>query len=174
VKPADIRIRKANQADFTTVAEMHYPVWRQSWRGILADDMLDTIATPNRWAAVDYPRNLILSGWSMWIAEFRGKVIGMTIFGPYLGRPDQLQIDALYIATENQYCGVGGLLLDQATRCNPSRDVISWCAEKNYRAREFHETKGFRPDGRTFNWEPLPGVIVPHLGYRLYRSAPQF
>ncbi len=36
VEASDIRIREATPDDFADVAEMHYPVWRQSWTGILA------------------------------------------------------------------------------------------------------------------------------------------
>ncbi|RDZ64576.1 hypothetical protein C3R29_15465, partial [Mycobacterium tuberculosis] len=51
-------------------------------------------------------------------------------------------------------------------------DMILWCAEKNSKARGFYEKKDFHIDGRTFTWKPLSGVNVPHVGYRLYRSAP--
>jgi GNAT superfamily N-acetyltransferase len=171
VKSAEIRIREARPADFAKVAEMHYPVWRRSWSGILADYMLDMIATPKRWATVVYPQDLSRPGWSMWIAESRGKALGMTIFGPDTANPHQLQIDALYTAEGSH--GVGGRLLNKALHSNPSGDVILWCAEKNHKAREFYEKKDFRLDGRTFVWKPLPGVTVPHVGYRLYRSAPE-
>lgn len=53
----------------------------------------------------------------------------------------------------------------------PGRFIL-WCAEKNSKARGFYEKKDFHIDGRTFTWKPLSGVNVPHVGYRLYRSAP--
>lgn len=170
VRHGDIRIREARPADFTKVAQMHYPVWRQSWSGILSDFLLDMLATPKRWATETYPQDLSRPGWSMWIAESGDKTLGMTIFGPDAVNPADLQIDALYTASENQRLGIGGRLLEKAVRANPSGDVILWCAEKNRTAREFYEKRNFRLDGRTFVWKPLPGVPVPHLGYRLYRS----
>ena len=175
MKSSDIRIRQAKPIDFAQVAEMHYPVWRESWTGILADYMLDMLGTPKRWATVVYPQDLSRPGWSMWIAESRGKTVGMTIFGPDSANPDHLQIDALYTAAECRHLGVGGRLLNKAVRSNPSGDVILWCAEKNRKARQFYEGKNFQLDGRTFIWKPLPGVTVPHVGYRLYQyqSAPQ-
>jgi len=173
VRRRDIRIREAKPADFANVAQMHYPVWRRSWSGILADYLLDMLGAPKRWATETYPQDLSRPGWSMWIAESDGKTLGMTIFGPDAVNPDDLQIDALYTAEESQRLGIGGRLLDRAVRANPPGDVILWCAEKNLKAREFYEKKNFRLDGRTFVWKPLPGVPVPHLGYRLYRSASQ-
>jgi hypothetical protein len=87
---------------------MHYPVWRQSWTGILADYMLDMLGTPKRWATVTYPEDLNRPGWSMWIAESGGKTLGMTIFGPDAANPGHLQIDALYTAEESHHLGIGG------------------------------------------------------------------
>jgi GNAT superfamily N-acetyltransferase len=169
VKASDIRIREAKPSDFAKVAEMHYPVWRQSWAGILADYMLDILGTPKHWATQTYPENLSRGGWTMWIAESGGKILGMTMFGPDRASPDQLQIDALYTAQEGQRLGIGGRLLNKAVRSNPSGDVILWCADKNHKARQFYEKNNFQLDGRTFVWKPLPGVTVPHVGYRLSR-----
>lgn len=172
VRRDDIRIREAQPADFANIAQMHYPVWRQSWSGILADYLLDMLGSPRRWATETYAHDLSRPGWSMWIAESDGKTLGMTIFGPDAANPHDLQVDALYTAEQSQRLGIGGRLLAKAMRANPSGDLILWCAEKNYKAREFYEKKNFRLDGRTFVWKPLPGVPVPHVGYRLSRSAP--
>ena len=95
---SDIRIREAKPDDFANVAEMHYPVWRQSWTGILAPPLLDILGPPKRWVAEIYPQTLSRRGWSMWIAESGGQTLGVTIFGPDTAAPDDLQIDALYIA----------------------------------------------------------------------------
>jgi GNAT superfamily N-acetyltransferase len=170
VKSGDIKIRAAKPADFARVAEMHYPVWRESWAGIVADYLLDMIATPRRWATETYPHDLSRRGWAMWIAESGSKTLGMTMFGPDSARPDHLQIDALYTAAEGQGLGIGRRLLNKAVRSNPSGDVILWAAEKNHKGRQFYEKNDFQLDGRTFIWKPLPGVTVPHVGYRLYRG----
>ncbi|BBX74226.1 N-acetyltransferase [Mycobacterium shinjukuense] len=169
MKPGDIRIREAKPADFAKVAKMHYPVWRQSWTGILEAHVLDMLAQPNRWATELYPQTLNRRGWAMWIAESGGQTLGMTMFGPDPARLDEIQIDALYIAEHSQRHGIGGRLLTKALRSNPSDDVILWCAEKNHKARSFYEKKNFELDGRTFAWKPLPGVSVAHVGYRLRR-----
>jgi len=173
VKSADIRIREATPKDFAKVAEMHYPVWRQSWSGILADYILDVIASPKLWATVSYAQDMNRPGWCMWIAEYGGKPVGMTIFGPDAENPRHVLLDALYTAAGSHHRGIGSRLLNKALRSNPSGDVMLWCAEKNRPARDFYEKKNFRLDGRTFVWTPLAGVDVPHVGYRLYRSEPQ-
>jgi GNAT superfamily N-acetyltransferase len=167
--PGDIRIRQADPADLAGVAEMHYAVWRQSWAGILLPAVMDLLGPPKRWAAQVYPQTLNRPGWAMWIAECGGRTVGVTIFGPDDDAPDELQIDALYIAEDSQRHGVGGRLLDAVLGAHPSGDVILWCAEQNPKARRFYEKNSFRVDGRTLTWEPLPGIRVPHLGYRLVR-----
>jgi GNAT superfamily N-acetyltransferase len=169
VTASDIRIREAKPDDYADVAEMHYPVWRRSWTGILAPPLLDILGTPKRWAAEIYPQSLNRTGWSMWIAESAGRTVGVTIFGPDSDAPDRLLIDALYVTEESQRLGVGGHLLETAMSTHPSGDVVLWCAVENGRARSFYEKRNFRIDGRTLDWEPLPGVIVPHVGYRFTR-----
>ena len=173
MEASHIRIREAKPADFANVAQMHYPVWRRSWSGIVTAPVLDLLGPPTRWVAEIYPQSLSRRGWSMWIAESGSQTLGVTIFGPDADDPEHLQIDALYIAEESQRHGIGGRLLNKALSSNPSGDVILWCAEKNGKARRFYEKKNFLVDGRTLNWEPLPGVIVAHVGYRFYRSAPR-
>ncbi|OBJ02556.1 GNAT family N-acetyltransferase [Mycobacterium sp. 1465703.0] len=166
---ADITLREATPIDFADVAAMHYRVWRQSWAGVLPAHVLDALTSPKRWAVLLYPRDLSRPGWRMWIAESSGQLLGMTIFGPDPDDPERLQLDALYISPESQRHGIGGLLLAKVLDCDPGCDVVLWCAEANAAARRFYEKNDFHPDGRTLNWEPAPGVKVPHLGYRLRR-----
>jgi GNAT superfamily N-acetyltransferase len=173
VKSKDVIIRRAGPTDFAKVSEMHFPSWRKSWAGILDDYVLDLIATPQLWVTVKYPEALNQSGWSMWVAEARGKLLGMTIFGPAARNPDDLQIDALYTAEEAKGLGVGVRLLNKALRSNPSGDLILWCAEKADKARQFYEDNDFQLDGSILVWEPLPGVRVRHVGYRRHQSAPE-
>lgn len=171
MRSSDIRIREAKPKDFARVAAMHYPVWRQSWSGIVAPHVLDMIVTPKIWVETSYPTTLKRGGWSMWMAESRGRLLGMMLLGPDLSNPKHIQIDALYVVENNQRAGVGSELLDKALHEYPDNDIILWCAEKNQKARDFYEKKEFQIDGRTYTWKPLPGVSVPHVGYRLYRSA---
>lgn len=166
---ADIRIREATPDDFVRVAEMHYPVWRRSWTGILITPVLDLLGPARRWVADVYPQSLNREGWRMWVAESGGRTLGVAIFGPDADDPEDLQIDALYVADECQRHGIGGRLLDEVLGTHPSGDVILWCAEQNAKARRFYEKNDFHADGRTLDWEPLPGIKVAHVGYRLSR-----
>lgn len=62
VKPSNIRIRAAKPIDFPKVAAMHYPVWRQSWTGILDPYLLDMIGSPKLWVEESYPQSLKRGG----------------------------------------------------------------------------------------------------------------
>ena len=170
MEASDITIREATPEDFSDVAAMHYPVWRRSWNGILAAPVLDLLGPAERWVADVYPQSLNRRGWRIWIAESGGRTLGVAIFGPDSDDPDALQIDALYVAEESQRHGIGGRLLDEVLSSHPSGDVVLWCAERNGRARRFYEKNNFQVDGRTLNWEPLPGLVVAHVGYRLRRG----
>jgi GNAT superfamily N-acetyltransferase len=166
---ADVTVREATSVDFADVAAMHYPVWRKSWSGVLADQVLDGLTSPRTWAVLLYPRDLSRPGWRMWIAEAAGQLLGMTIFGPDPDDPERIELDALYISQASQRHGVGSQLLAKVLDADPRSDVVLWCAQANGVARRFYEKNNFHLDGRTLDWEPLPGVKVPHLGYRLTR-----
>lgn len=166
---SDITIREAEPIDFARVAEMHYPAWRRSWAGIVASPLLDILGPAQRWAVDVYPQNLARPGWQMWIAESGEQVLGVAILGPDPADPDVVQIDALYVAEHCQRQGLGGFLLDTALSEGPSGDAVLWCAVKNDKGRRFYEKKNFELDGRTLDWEPLPGIRVPHVGYTLRR-----
>lgn len=166
---ADLTIREATPTDFAEVAAMHYSVWRQSWCGIVPEQVLDGLTSPKTWAVLLYPRDLGRPGWRMWIAEAGGQLLGMALFGPDPDDPERLELDALYISQASHRHGVGGALLAKVLSSEPRRDVVLWCAEANGIARRFYEKNGFRLDGRTMDWEPAPGVKVPHLGYLLRR-----
>ncbi|OBG33414.1 GNAT family N-acetyltransferase [Mycobacterium sp. E3198] len=169
MQASDIAIREATPDDFAEVAAMHYPVWRRSWAGILLPQVLDLLGPPKRWVAEIYPQSLQRRGWRMWVAEAGGRTLGVTIFGPDSDQPEDLLVDALYVAEESQRHGIGARMLGEVLGSHPSGDVILWCAEQNDRARRFYEKNNFRVDGRTLDWEPLPGIKVAHLGYRLKR-----
>jgi GNAT superfamily N-acetyltransferase len=171
VKSGDVKIRRAGPNDFAKVAEMHYPVWRRSWNGILEDYLVDLIGSPKEWATVKYPEAVNRLDWAMWVAEARNKILGMTIFGPDTATADTVRLEALYTAEAAQNLGIGIRLLNKAVRSNPSSDVILWCAENNSAARQFYEDNEFELDGRSLLWTPLAGVSVPHVGYRRHRCA---
>ncbi|HVQ98459.1 MAG TPA: GNAT family N-acetyltransferase [Mycobacterium sp.] len=166
-----VEIREARVPEYRQVAQMHYRAWRQSYQGIIAAVLLDLFDDPLHWAYNVYPEKLSQPGWTMWLAESAGQLVGVSIYGPEPDRPDRLEIDALYVVPEHQGQRVGSLLMADALTAHSSGDVVLWCAEQNHRARRFYEAKGFELDGRRWDWKPIPGLAVPQVGYIFKRSV---
>lgn len=165
----NFEIRRAQEEDFPSIAQMHYPVWRESNDGVMTLFVLDMFDTPETWPDKAYKPKLSRPGWAMWIAESEGQPVGVTIFGPEAANQNLVELDSLYVARKDQ--GIGSSLLAKALDSQPSDDVILWCSEENRRARGYYYNRGFRLDGRTQIWEPVLGVRVSQVGYRLNRSA---
>src|SRR5262245_48075982 len=137
---SEIQIRKAEPGDYTNVAQMHCPVWVESYNATLPESTIRNIA--KIWAGVDY-RKRVNNGLTIMLAEAGDEVVGMTIFGPDPRNPGDLYIDALYVKRECQRRGVGSALLAKALASEPSADVVLSCYENNGNARCFYEGKGF-------------------------------
>lgn len=129
--------------------------------------VLDQFDGPETWPDKRYRATLSAPGWTMWIAESDGEVVGMTMFGPTPDDPHLVELDSLYVATKNQ--GIGGSLLGKALDSQPSDEVVLWSPRKTRGHAITTGTRGFRPDGRAWIWVPMSSVQVPQLGYRLYR-----
>jgi GNAT superfamily N-acetyltransferase len=163
----DIKIREAQQADYEKIAQMHYPVWLESYNATMAPSMTDIFVTC--WAEKEYPRK-VSEGATIMLAESGGEPVGMTIFGPDPKNPNNLHIGALYIKREKQRGGMGSALLEKALASQLLGDVTLLCGEKNYKGRAFYADKGFeRDNSKDFSWEPIPGIEVLELGYTLHR-----
>ncbi len=163
----EIEIRKAQPEDYEKIAEMHYPVWLESYNVIMPPSMTDVFV--NGFAHVWYPQR-VSEGDTIMLAESDGKPVGMIIFGPDPNNPNNLHIGAMYIKREKQRGGIGSALLEKALASQPSGDVTLSCTENNRIARDFYEQKGFERDGNDFRFEPwLLGVEASELGYIFHR-----
>ena len=89
--PPGLGIREAGPAEFREVAEMHYPVWRKSYTGIIPETEFPRLGDPACWAGLDYPAKLTPDGWAMWLAECGGEPVGMSIFGPDTSGADRME-----------------------------------------------------------------------------------
>src|SRR5262245_48501740 len=124
----NVRLRQAGPDDYDAVVKMHYPSWRESYRGVLMPHVLD-LFDPQTWITADYPVRVNRPGWAMWLAESDGELVGMSIFGPEPDHPDRLEIDSLYVAMGHHRQGVGAVLLNHMVDSHPSGEIVVWCAE---------------------------------------------
>ncbi|REJ08217.1 GNAT family N-acetyltransferase [Microbacterium bovistercoris] len=143
------QVRPARPADAAGMAEMHVASWRETYRGLMRDEVLDDpglVAWRERFwtAALTDPRygsNLVA------VAELDGAIVGVAMSGPPLDEdatwPRQLYV--LYLLAAVQGSGAGAALLDAVLP--PGIAAGLWVADPNPRAQAFYRRHGFRADG---------------------------
>lgn len=131
------------------MARVHVGSWRETYRGIMADDVLDDpgfVATRERfWTAVlTDDRN---ANYRVAVAESDGPVIGVAMSGP----PEEADASwsrhlyLIYVLATGHGSGAGPALLDAVIDAHESAAL--WVADPNPRAQAFYRNHGFLPDG---------------------------
>lgn len=143
-------VRAAVPADAHEVARLHVRAWRSAYRGLIAQDYLDSLTpeavadrytfarvglrTPSTLVAVDGPA---LRGFA---------TAGLCRDGEL---PNVGELMALYVDPAHVGAGVGALLLTAARarlRAVGVTGAVLWVLDANTRARRFYERDGWRPD----------------------------
>lgn len=138
-------VRAARAEDAAAIARVHVDSWRTTYRGTLADELLDSLSYSERekqWRAAAGRSDRYL-----YVAEAEGAgVVGFAAAGPErLGDPTfKGELYALYILQEYQSKGAGRLLMGAAAR--HLRDagypsMLVWVLATNP-ARRFYEAMG--------------------------------
>jgi ribosomal protein S18 acetylase RimI-like enzyme len=157
-----ITVRHAEAADAAALAAVHVDGWRAAYRGLVPDELLDSIAVGRR-----------ESGWRerladqadpsvTLVAELGGAVAGFcSVIAP--ARDDDAEVGtaeiaAIYIDPARWRTGVGSALLGAALG-DLERDgwqrVTLWVLAGNHPALAFYARFGFEPDGTS---KELPGL----------------
>ena len=144
-----VTVRRARPEDATEMARVIVRSWRETYRGVVPDHVLDDpgfeSARERFWTAAltdeRYRRNRIA------VAERGGEVIGVAMSGPV--DDPALEWDhhlyVLYVVAAEHGSGAGLALLDAVVR--PDEDVALWVADPNPRAQAFYRKHGFVADG---------------------------
>lgn len=106
-------------------------------------------------------RDTLLPRAEVWVAEIAGRPVG------YLALADDV-LDQLYVGPGDQGQGVGSLLLAKAKALRPA-SLRLYAFQRNHRARDFYETRGFVPVGFSNgagNEEHEPDVLYEWRGTR--------
>jgi len=143
-----VSVRDARPDDATEMAHVHVASWRETYRGLMPDDVLDApdfLARRERFwtAALTDPR---YSTNRVAVAEAAGVVVGIAMSGP--AREDagvDSELYLIYLLESAHGSGAGQALLDAVI--DPSASVGLWVADPNPRAWAFYARNGFRPDG---------------------------
>lgn len=140
-------VRPAEPDDIPALAHVHVQGWRETYRGLFPDHLLDDPEfEPRRrrfWTAVfTDPR---YADHRVAVAEADGEVVGFGLASPNgdeLGIP---QLYALYLLAAHHGSGAGARLLDAVL--DPGDPAVLWVADPNPRAQAFYRRHGFAPDG---------------------------
>lgn len=144
----DFAVRRAEPADAPGMAKVHVGTWRETYRGLMSDAVLDDPGLlrwrEEFWAAAltdpRYDQNITA------VASHEGSLIGIAMSGPSRDAahgPRQLLVLYAYAAFHGS--GVGAALLDAVIdRATPA---ALWVADPNPRAQTFYRKHGFISDG---------------------------
>jgi len=152
---ADSLIRRARIDDARAIAILHTASWQTAYRGVLPDEMLDSIDVDEREAR--HARNLAEPSspearW--WVLEQQGAVVGWAATGPC--RDDGLdecchELYAIYLLPSHVGEGHGRALIQHCLADvveRGHREMVMWVLTGNERARRFYAAAGFSPDER--------------------------
>ncbi|GAA1467270.1 hypothetical protein GCM10017607_25530 [Microbacterium thalassium] len=141
-------IRTALPTDAAAMARVHVDTWREAYRGLMTDELLDAADFVARrevlWTRVltdDFPQHRVA------VAESADGIVGIAMSGPPMDddTPAQRQLYVLYVYAAHHGSGIGAQLLSAVT--DVGEPTCLWVADPNPRAQAFYRRSGFAPDG---------------------------
>ncbi|MFC4244759.1 GNAT family N-acetyltransferase [Gryllotalpicola reticulitermitis] len=144
-----IIVRAAELADVPGIARVHVESWRETYRGLFADEVLDDPDFVGRrerfWRAVLTDERS--AGMSVAAALLNGEVVGVASSGPVadddVACDRQLYVLYTYAAVHGERAGSALL----AAVLDPNASAVLWVADPNPRAQAFYRKHGFAFDG---------------------------
>jgi GNAT superfamily N-acetyltransferase len=144
----NFEVRRAELADAPNMAKVHVDTWRETYRGLMSDAVLDDPMLldwrERFWKAAltdpKYEQNLVA------VASHEGALIGIAMSGPSPDDCDEsLLLYVLYTYAAVHGSGVGTALLNAVI--DPATPAFLWVADPNPRAQAFYRRNGFVADG---------------------------
>jgi GNAT superfamily N-acetyltransferase len=144
-------VRPAVPEDAHDVARVHVRSWQAAYRGLIAQEYLDSL-TPEVWASRYTFGRMGIRLPSTLVAVDGATICGLATTG--LCRDEDLsnfgELIAIYVDPAYMRAGVGRLLITAARERLRGVGVIAaslWVLDGNLRARRFYERDGWRFDG---------------------------
>ena len=158
-------VREAQPDDAFAVESIRVRGWQIAYRHVFPPEQLDAMSVDEtRWRRrfVEPP-----PGWSTFVAEHDGDVVGFASVGPSRDERDIGELYAIYVDPEDWSKGAGGALLEHAERrlARDFGEATLWVLAANTRARRFYEKAGWHSDG-TNKVEDRLGVRSEETRYR--------
>jgi ribosomal protein S18 acetylase RimI-like enzyme len=142
-------VRPARVQDVAQMARVNVRCWRETYRGLMSDAVLDAPAFLDArerfWTAALTDERYRLN--RVAVAERDGEMVGIAMSGPPLdaGAAWARQLYVLYVYAAEHGTGAGPALLEAVVA--PEDSVALWVADPNPRAQAFYRKHGFVPDG---------------------------
>jgi ribosomal protein S18 acetylase RimI-like enzyme len=165
-------IRRAQTSDARGIAEAQVAAWQTAYRGLLPDELLDTLSVSgfeNRWRL----RLTFEDSRQTLVYEQDGHILGFVAFGPC--RDEDIpalhigEIYAIYLHPVHWRQGYGSSLMEAALlalRKGGYTQVSLWVLRNNQPARRFYEAAGFRTDGAIKEERRDAGIEMHEVRYR--------
>ena len=158
-------VRPARVADVPGMARMLVASWRETYRGVMPDRVLDdpglVEARERFWTAAlvdeQYREHRVA------LAERDGIVIGVAMAGPpEVPTPEWTShLYVLYVLAAEHGGGAGGALLDAVI--DDGESVALWVADPNPRAQAFYRKHGFCADGAVQSVEGVRSIRMVRI-----------
>ena len=146
-----LEIRNADPSDLSSVAEIHVASWQAAYRGIISDEILDSLSVKERQQT--WKEWIRLPGSELFVASRGEMILGFCrlVHPDYSDDADQyVELTHLYLDPDAYGSGVGYALLQRAikaAKARGSKGLFLWVLEENDRARRFYERANMRFDG---------------------------
>lgn len=152
LSPVRFAVRPATVDDAAAISRVQACSWQTSYRGILPDEILDTMdperRIPMRRALLREPSTFSLVAYDTTF----GDVVGFCNAGPARREGPQVgELYEIYILDRAKRYGLGRELFDSVVEwCEEQamRSLVIWVLENNHPARRFYEAMGGRPGSR--------------------------
>lgn len=150
-----VPVRSATVTDAEAIARLHVASWQAAYRGLLADELLDSLDladwTERRRDMLASPRSAEARNW---VVETDEGVVGWASAGP--ARAEKLgaavhEIYAIYLEPDVVGRGFGRRLMDHCLHDAQARgftEMILWVLLGNARPDHFYRAAGFERDER--------------------------
>jgi ribosomal protein S18 acetylase RimI-like enzyme len=165
-----VTVRQATSADALAIETIRVRGWRVAYRNVFPPRELDAMPVDEtRWRQrLDDPP----AGWSTFVAEANGAVVGFAAVGPSRDERGIGELYAIYVEPDAWARGAGRELIvcAEGRLREQYSEATLWVLEDNPRARSFYERAGWTTDGARKAEERL-GVRAPEVRYRKRLSS---
>jgi GNAT superfamily N-acetyltransferase len=160
-----VHVRRATGEDSLAIEQVRVRGWQVAYRHVFPVEELEQLPVDGeRWRArlVAPPR-----GWSTFVAEDDGSVVGFASVGPSRDVAGLGELYAIYVDPDAWSTGAGRALIERCEEQLRAEYAAAtlWVLEENPRARRFYERAGWAPDGAR-KAEDRWGVRAPEVRYR--------